>query len=518
MPIASSRRTRLVALAAALLLALGLASAAEPARAETVTRSISGTVSLPQGAPLDYYVFVFVRATGLDGQPGGFVAVSPTDGTYTLDGLEPGRYRISFPLYLTTETQSLTIPPLVRTSYWPGAVTQGTSTPVDLTTADATSIDQTMEWTGTLSGDVTIISESVAKPSPGLVTVWLAGARGTHFTATPGAYGYTFTNLPPDTYDVSFGIAEDEQGSLLPDVAPEWFDDAYSYLDATPVTVAPRAAVTGIDAVLEKGVWSATPRPTIAAPTVKPGATLTARSGTWAPSALLAYRWNRDGVAIDGANAATYVLATADLGAAVTVTVTGAREGFDTVARTSAAVAVPAGFASAPTPTISGRAKAGETLTAVPGTWSPRAALTFRWFRDGIRIAGATTRHYTVTKDDRGHTLTAKVTAQRSGDLKTSRTSAGKAVPKVFSAAPTPTIAGTPAVGSTLRARTGTWTPTPTSLAYRWYRDGVAISGATARTYSPVAKDRGARITVKVTARKPGFLATSRTSAAVRAR
>lgn len=57
-------------------------------------------------------------------------------------------------------------------------------------------------------------------------------------------------------------------------------------------------------------------------PTV--GQTLTSTTGTWTgkPTPVFARQWNRDGVAISGATAATYLLAVADVGAVITVTVT----------------------------------------------------------------------------------------------------------------------------------------------------------------------------------------------------
>ncbi len=65
-----------------------------------------------------------------------------------------------------------------------------------------------------------------------------------------------------------------------------------------------------------------------------------------------------------------------------------------------------------------------------------------------------------------------------------------------------PVISGSTVVGQTLQATTdGTWTgfPPPT-FTYQWNRGGVAISGATASTYTLVSADLGATITVTVTA------------------
>jgi uncharacterized protein YdbL (DUF1318 family) len=83
--------------------------------------------------------------------------------------------------------------------------------------------------------------------------------------------------------------------------------------------------------------------------------------------------------------------------------------------------------------------------------------------------------------------------------------------------APTPTITGTKAVGSTLTAVPGTWGPAPVTLAYQWYRSGVAISGATASTFALTTLDRGKTMTVRVTGTKTGYTSVAKTSAATTA-
>lgn len=67
-----------------------------------------------------------------------------------------------------------------------------------------------------------------------------------------------------------------------------------------------------------------------------------------------------------------------------------------------------------------------------------------------------------------------------------------------------PSITGTAKVGHTLKSGTGKWSPTPTSYAYRWLRNGAPIASATARSYKLVAADKGTSITVQVTARLSG--------------
>lgn len=64
-----------------------------------------------------------------------------------------------------------------------------------------------------------------------------------------------------------------------------------------------------------------------------------------------------------------------------------------------------------------------------------------------------------------------------------------------------PTISGSTVVGSTLMASRGGWTGHPTPVyTYEWLRDGVVIAGATSVTYTLVAADDDADISVRVTA------------------
>lgn len=76
-------------------------------------------------------------------------------------------------------------------------------------------------------------------------------------------------------------------------------------------------------------------------------------------------------------------------------------------------------------------------------------------------------------------------------------------------------ISGTPQVGSALTANLKGLDPTSASVAYQWLKAGVAISGATHSTYTPVAADVGASISVKATGSLSDYLSNSVTSAPV---
>jgi hypothetical protein len=68
------------------------------------------------------------------------------------------------------------------------------------------------------------------------------------------------------------------------------------------------------------------------------GSTLTAVPGSWDPGTTLTYQWYRGltPVPISGATGSTYVLTVDDTSKPVSVRVTGTKEGFRTVAKTSA--------------------------------------------------------------------------------------------------------------------------------------------------------------------------------------
>lgn len=76
----------------------------------------------------------------------------------------------------------------------------------------------------------------------------------------------------------------------------------------------------------------------------------------------------------------------------------------------------------------------------------------------------------------------------------------------------TPKVSGTPAVGRTLRALPGAWKPAAVRLGYQWLRDGKPIAGATTARYTPVGRDAGHRVAVRVTGTAAGAVDVTRTS------
>ncbi|GAB1694280.1 hypothetical protein [Krasilnikovia sp. M28-CT-15] len=76
-----------------------------------------------------------------------------------------------------------------------------------------------------------------------------------------------------------------------------------------------------------------------------------------------------------------------------------------------------------------------------------------------------------------------------------------------------PSIAGTLAVGSTVRAVPGAWTPTAASYSYVWAANGSPVRGATGATLTIPADALGKRLTVQVTAARSGYASATAVSA-----
>jgi len=246
------------------------------------------------------------------------------------------------------------------------------------------------------------------------------------------------------------------------------------------------------------------------------GGSVSVATGAWLPDDVaLTVAWFADGERLDGATSPTLDLGPALAGAVLHAEVTGtlADEGSVPVTVASETVVVEPGEIVGGAPTVTGAAVVGTTLHA-DAAWSP-GTVSYTWTRDGAPIEGATSAEYTVTAADLGARLAVTVTAQVDGYATRVESSAATApVTGVLSGA-VPVVAGTATVGSTLTAQPGSWSATA-ALGYQWTRGGVAITGATARTYVPVPGDLGTQIAVVVTGSAAHHPDLVRTSAAVK--
>ena len=166
------------------------------------------------------------------------------------------------------------------------------------------------------------------------------------------------------------------------------------------------------------------------------------------------------------------------------------------------------------TPTISGTAQVGETLTADTsgiGDDDGLANVTFsyQWIASDeavdIDITSATVSSYTLVDADEGQTIQVQVSFTDDAGNDESLTSAATApVPARPNTPATgaPTIGGTAQVGETLAADTSgiadTDGLTNVTYSYQWLGDDTGIAGATSSTYTLAETDEGKTIKVRV--------------------
>ncbi|MEE9964336.1 MAG: S8 family serine peptidase [Propionicimonas sp.] len=65
---------------------------------------------------------------------------------------------------------------------------------------------------------------------------------------------------------------------------------------------------------------------------------------------------------------------------------------------------------------------------------------------------------------------------------------------------------GTFRVGRKVSALRGRWSPGPVLVRYQWLRNGHSIKNATKRTYRISRKDRGAKVSVRITLKRPNYV------------
>jgi hypothetical protein len=195
--------------------------------------------------------------------------------------------------------------------------------------------------------------------------------------------------------------------------------------------------------------------PTISGSTVD-GATLTANPGSWTGkgSISFAYQWQRCDTSgnacqnVGGATGTTYGLGPADVGSTMRVVVTGTDA--DGPNGASSATSGPTGVVTAKPPanttppSVSGTAKAGQTLSATNGSWSGTPPLSFgyQWQRCNTsgnscqNVSGANSSNYLLGSSDVSSTIRVSVTATNAGGS----SSASSAATAVVAAAHDPVV------------------------------------------------------------------------------
>jgi len=510
---AVARAKSVVLAVVGLMLAALIVSGSAVAASAAGTASLSGTVSAEgggavSGASVTLYVS---RSWGWS-----YVTSTQTDsaGAYGFEALDAGSYTLEF---TPGEGQNH------LAEWWNDQPTRDSATAVALSEGQSIGgLAATLTAGATISGTVssTLLSGGPSSISAACAVGQTTDAASCDFDIDDDG-SYRLVGLPADTYKVSFGgqggCGEYQVGSesLWTCNREIYWDSKPGAATATPLTLAHQEQRTGVDQNFDV-VAGVSIYPKITG-TAAVGMKLTAARGSWEAGTRVLYQWRANDVPIAKATASTFTPTAAQLGKKISVYVFGLTQpsttgSYDTWESTgwTMSAKVAAGALASSTPKITGTLAVGRTVTAKPGTWTSGASFRYQWLANGKAISGATKATLKLTSAQAGKTISVRVAGVKTG-YTTKRVTSTSTL-KVIVAA-TPTIAGTTSVGKKLTAKSGTWTA-GTSLSYRWYAGGKAISGATKSTFTLTSAQRGKTVVVKITGKKSGYATVTTSSKA----
>ncbi|WP_374313244.1 carboxypeptidase regulatory-like domain-containing protein [Microbacterium sp.] len=482
---------------------------------------IEGVVTDEAGAPV---AGVHVRVTPIGSDPfdiGQRIAVTAEDGSYLVRGLAAGDHTVFF---ATAEASSS-----VLSEWWDDAQGKPSSTPVAVQEGATTpGISPQLAAGGQISGTV-VAGDAAAFPNYE-VHAYFENEQVSAYSYVQAEDGaYTIRGLRSGTYTLRF-TGFDASGKAL----VEWWDGAPDRASATEVPVTVGTPVTGIDVLLSEGdgsivdtrsaamsgtVTDALGDPVADAeilimhPSGQAGTgTSTDAAGNWFYGGLnaddykVAFR-----ATLDGDVVTEYWNDASDFDSAEVVTL-GPGEQRTGISATLGGAPAPA--LESAVPTISGSARFGAILTAVPGAWTEGATFAYQWLADGNPILGATAATLVLGAAQVGRSISVVVTGSKAGYESASMISLHTAAvqPAVLTTA-VPSISGKLLVGSTVTAKPGAWTP-GTAHAFQWFASGAAIPGATNATFTITPAQLAKKLTVRVTGSLANYSPAVVTSAA----
>lgn len=198
----------------------------------------------------------------------------------------------------------------------------------------------------------------------------------------------------------------------------------------------------------------------------------------------LTYQWLRNTVVIAGATAASYTLSSPQVSdsGSYSARISGVGGAVTSATGNVSVVPVDAGPIAIAARPLSLSVAAGERASFSVTAQGP--GLTYQWLRDGATLTGATTPSYTIAAAQAGDagTYSVRITSGTTSVTPTAKLLVGGS----SGTGATVRITTQPSAGAVIVGRgiTMTVVATGTSLTYQWFKDGAAISGANAATYS----------------------------------
>lgn len=239
--------------------------------------------------------------------------------------------------------------------------------------------------------------------------------------------------------------------------------------------------------------------------------------GPWAAGTKMTYQWALNGVPIPGATRASYVPVTSDLNKGLTVKAMGTKPGslFQFYVSDSTSRVYIAYIKSTGPVLISGSLTTGSWLSASQGAWDVPGVTLFRhWMRNGIDIPGwdGGQDKYRLTAEDLGAKISVRTVAGKykyRNSVPVVSAETGVITKGLILSSKAPAIAGTAKVGQVLSTTAGIWNLPGLTVKYQWYASGVAVPGATSKTYTPAVAQAGKTLKVKVNVSRSGYLPAS---------
>ncbi|WP_085369747.1 cell wall-binding repeat-containing protein [Leifsonia sp. NCR5] len=239
---ARSLRNLLIGAVAATVAVAGLTLAPTAATAAS-TYTVSGTVSYDvAGGGTTTNKTSYVLLQPLTGStPRQPLSGNAVNGTWSVPGVAPGRYRVQF---RPSDDGA-------NAGTWIGSTFEDSATVVTVTTANVSGLTATQPVAGSISGTVTgaTVAGGIRAYRVNPTTMLLEGFNEAPTTLGLGGV-YSIGGLAPGEYRVRFADANADQ----PNFSTSYYDNADSLGSSTPITVTAGQQVTGINGSV--GAWS----------------------------------------------------------------------------------------------------------------------------------------------------------------------------------------------------------------------------------------------------------------------